>query len=776
MQQIIGVFDNLKDWLSELFSLIPKFMYFLCATLMSLIDALQYVLRKLAGLDVYYVDGKEQTGDIALNFIKSIFDSETRYPAIKNAFWSLVIFGFILLVIATIVAIIRQEYMPSGEDMKEKPSNNKLAIVKRGVKSIFLFLIVPVSCIFGLMFSDVILYALDTITSGTTNGVLSSASNVIAIETASNGQQTYSHFDFFWAHRPTTTTTFSGSMFKAAAYDANRIRQDESYEYEGSVRTFYEYIVQGDISNFGIFNAGSTQAECAQLLDDAFANCVRLKNEQPIETHGPMKGLFGGNFSFSLSNGQKIEYFSKFNVGLVYYYYDLWYFNFLIGFAFLIICIKLFYNIIMGLMKRIIEMVGLFIISPPIIAIMPLDGGKAFTNWKSNFISKALAAYGAIIGMNVFFLILPYLNEIELFEPSLNLLNIIFSCLFILVGLVTVEGFIGLLSGFIGADDSAKAGAEISGKVGDVLAKSAKMTGAAAGFGVKAATMPFKGLKQLGHGIDTSVRRKALASKYMAQGMSKSAAKQRAKQEETILKSKQRFNRAMSDALNNITTKASTRLGIKQGFENNWNNGGAEEAYNQYLMNDNIFRQNLNQAYESRSAKFKDMTMDEWLKTGQGQGARSKLAKSAGTGAMAHLETLAQFKTNAGSLDAQGNITGAVAGSAGAAAFASGLEESYQAGIKEHRAGVFKGAGKVAGNVANITGAKNLTSIGSLFLDETKSGLVQGGKGGFVSMIKAFKGLSAKQIEQEELLKKLQKEEKIKVQIQENERKKASKK
>ena len=125
-------------------------MYFLCATLMSLIDALQYVLRKLAGLDVYYVDGKEQTGDIALNFIKSIFDSETRYPAIKNTFWSLVIFGFILLVIATIVAIIRQEYMPSGEDMKEKPSNNKLAIVKRGVKSIFLFLIVPVSCIFGL--------------------------------------------------------------------------------------------------------------------------------------------------------------------------------------------------------------------------------------------------------------------------------------------------------------------------------------------------------------------------------------------------------------------------------------------------------------------------------------------------------------------------------------------------------------------------------------------------------------------------------------------------
>lgn len=773
MQQIIGVFDNLKDWLSELFSLIPKFMYFLCATLMSLIDALQYVLRKLAGLDVYYVDGKAQTGDIALNFIKSIFDAETKYPAIKNTFWSLVIFGFILLVIATIVAIIRQEYMPSSEDLKEKPSNNKLAIVKRGVKSLFLFLIVPVSCVFGLMISDLILYGLDTITASTAGGQLDSASNVIAIETASNGQQTYAHFDFFWAHRPTTTTTFSGSMFKAAAYDANRIRQDESYEYEGSVRTFYEYIVQGDISNFGIFNAGSTQAECAQLLDDAFTNCVRLKSEQPIDTHGPMKGLFGGNFSFSLPNGQKIEYFSKFNVGLVYYYYDLWYFNFLIGFAFLIICIKLFYNIIMGLMKRIIEMVGLFIISPPIIAIMPLDGGKAFTNWKSSFISKALAAYGAIIGMNVFFLILPYLNEIELFEPNLNLLNIIFSCLFILVGLVTVEGFIGLLSGFIGADDPAKAGAEISGKVGDTLAKSAKMTGAAAGFGTKMATLPFRGVKQFGHAIDTHKRRKKLRNEYEKQGMSKKAAKQRAKQEETILKSKQRFNRGVA----NLFSKKKTRQRIKQDFQNEWNNGGAEQAYDQYLMNDKTFQSELNQLYGARKAKFQDLTMDEWLKTGEGITAKNLVKSDVGNKKtnLGHLEDFSTFMSNAGTLDADGNITGAVAGSAGAAAFESGLEEHFQEGMKEHRAKRFKGFAGGVGSFASFTGVKNMASIGSLFLDETKSGMVQGGKGGFVSMIKAFKGLSAKQIEQEELLKKLQKEEKIKVQIQENERKKAKK-
>lgn len=773
MQQLIGVFDNLKDWLSELFSLIPKFMYFLCATLMSLVDAMQYVLRKLAGLDVYYVDGVAQTGDIAFSFIKSIFDPETKYPAIKNVFWALVIFGVILLILATIIAVIRQEYMPSSEDAKDKPSNNKMAIIKRCVKSMFLFLIVPVSCMFGLLLSDAVLYGLDTITTSTSGGTLSNASNVIAVETAANGRQTYVHFDFFWAHRATTTTTFSGAMFKAAAYDANRIRMDESYEYNDQVKTFYEYIVQGDISNFSLFNTGNTQEECAQILDDAFASCVKLKSEQSIDTQGPMKGLFGGNFSFSLSNGQKVQYFSKFNVGLVYYYYDLWYFNFLIAFAALIISLKLFYNIIVGLMKRIIELVGLFIVSPPIIAIMPLDGGKAFTNWRTSFISKALVAYGAIVGMNVFFLILPYLNEIDLFESNLSLLNIIFHTLFIIVGLLSVEGFIGLIGGFIGAEDASKSGAELSGKVGDVLAKSAKLTGAAAGMGVKAATIPLKVGKELGHGIDTSVRRKKLRNKYMSQGMDEKTAKQKAKQEETMLKSKQRFKQATRGMLNNMTTSAKSRLGIKKNFEDAWNDGGAEQAYDNYLMQDDSFKESMNTMYNKRSEKFKDMNFEEWMKTGQGQGARQKLAKSAGTGALAHLETLEQFKSNAGKLDDKGNIIDSVDGSAGAKAFKSALEDSYQAGIKDYQFSRLKKAEGVAGGVSNVLGVKNLNALGSLFLDEVKSASVQGGKGGFASMIKAFKGLSAKQIEQEELIKKLSKEEKIKVKIQEDQRKKS---
>ena len=50
------MFDWIGDFFGELFSLIPKVIYFLYASFISLIDLLQLLFRKLAGLDVYYVD------------------------------------------------------------------------------------------------------------------------------------------------------------------------------------------------------------------------------------------------------------------------------------------------------------------------------------------------------------------------------------------------------------------------------------------------------------------------------------------------------------------------------------------------------------------------------------------------------------------------------------------------------------------------------------------------------------------------------------------------
>ena len=58
------------DMLSCFISIIPKLMYLLVNCFLTIIDIFQMFFRKLAGLDVYYVDGTATSGDIVYNFIK----------------------------------------------------------------------------------------------------------------------------------------------------------------------------------------------------------------------------------------------------------------------------------------------------------------------------------------------------------------------------------------------------------------------------------------------------------------------------------------------------------------------------------------------------------------------------------------------------------------------------------------------------------------------------------------------------------------------------------
>ena len=59
---------GLWDMIVDFFNLIPKSIYFLYATLASAVDAMQALIRKLAGLDVYYqvIQGQEKGTAVAM--------------------------------------------------------------------------------------------------------------------------------------------------------------------------------------------------------------------------------------------------------------------------------------------------------------------------------------------------------------------------------------------------------------------------------------------------------------------------------------------------------------------------------------------------------------------------------------------------------------------------------------------------------------------------------------------------------------------------------------
>ncbi len=507
------MFDWIGDFFKELFNLIPKLVYLLYTSFISLIDLVQLLFRKLAGLDVYYVDGQPVGGDIVTNFIQGIlgirtgyggseYVDTTNYSALSTVFWAFVIFGLVVCFISTLIAIFKSHY-----SYNEKSAKGPMPIIASAGKAVLNMVAVPVIIVLGLWLSQAILTALDSITSTTSSDIISIYGDdkqdlLKPVDYVQNGEtyQTYLYYDMFgytaqirygdlvldianiaqpseedMARVAARSQTFSGSIFKVAAYNANRIRTGM---FVTDSNTVNPYVSGFESSNSGgqlsLFGNYETIDEAADMVDTAFANFLHLNDTYNCNYGG---GLDKDRY-FTTWTTTQFSSFSKFNVGLVWYYYDLWNFNFIVGFGTAIVCIVLFFNIILGLMTRFFMSLILFFVMPPLAGLAPLDNGKAFGTWRETFMKQVLMAYGAVVGMNLVLILLPFVNEIDFF--NIEIADLIAQTLFIIVGLITIKAAISTLSGLIGAEDANAAGDKINKEVGAVAGKAVSMTMGAA--------------------------------------------------------------------------------------------------------------------------------------------------------------------------------------------------------------------------------------------------------------------------------------------------------
>lgn len=522
------MFDWIVGFFRELLSLIPKAIYLLNSSLLSLIDFMQLLFRKLAGLDVYYItnDNGETiatTGDLLTNFIGGILGININgnesfdlidYSLLSTVFWSFVIFGLIILFISTLVAIIKSHYT-----YNEKSAKGPLPILATAGKAIVNMVAVPVIVILGLYLSQAILNALDQITAVGSDDVV----NLYGSEntsrylqqniTDSQGNQTYIFYDMFGftggivygVNIPGTniddyfdqkmlglvaarTQPFSGSMFKVAGFNANRVRSGEY-----TINTPFTGNVGSTMELFS--NHGNDSDVLANMVDEAFANFlhldgVYLMNFMTEEIYDTGIYLPELEQFLTIFTSPYICSFSKFNIGLVWYYYNLWNYNFIVGFGSVIVCVSIFLNIIMGLMSRLFMAIVLFLVMPPLAGLAPLDEGKAFGGWREAFMKQVLMAYGAVVGMNLVLLILPYINEIDMF--GIPIVDSLVQTLFIIVGLITIKAVISTLSQLIGAADANKTGDDMSKEVKSTIGRATAMTIGAAKLGAMPYTAPIK--------------------------------------------------------------------------------------------------------------------------------------------------------------------------------------------------------------------------------------------------------------------------------------------
>ncbi len=495
-----SLFDKIVDFFVGFLAFIPQFIYFLYASIASFLDLLQFLVRKLAGLDVYYVDGQpvEGSGDIVLSFIKGILgiDKSPTYSAVSTVFWSLIIFGVILLLVTTIIAIIKAHY--NYDANKSSP----MTILFASIKSLATMAIVPIVALIGVYLANMLLRTLDGITSSSSTSVLSSvfeekAKDKFKAGEDSQGNLCYSSFDYFSVSSYSNTPTFSGMLFEVAGYSCNRVRL-------GDYSIINQEVSSSKWDNMGVFYVASGSSDqrekLAKQIDYAFSNNLTLATPwSSVKLEGTDDaGVLWSSLRFGLSATfmaglYNVETFSKYNVGLVWYFYDLWAFNWILGFVGIIICATMFGNIIFGLMTRLLQLIALFIVFPALIGIMPLDEGNAFASWRKQFVSDVLMAFGAVVGMNIFFLILPFFQTISFFNNSF--LDGIMNMIIVIAGLTLIKKFIGLVSGFIGGTDANKEGETTRQDVTASAVKGVAGTMGAAKLGIGMISPMFGGMK-----------------------------------------------------------------------------------------------------------------------------------------------------------------------------------------------------------------------------------------------------------------------------------------
>ena len=370
-----------------------------------------------------------------------------RYPAVQTIFWALIILGIFMLFITSIIAVIRLEYAPD----KDK-GNSKAGVVKNFFKAIFSFAVVPCACIFGMFLANSLIKVIDTATAYTTatetqvstyyDKWSASDSKDETGELTNYRDNSYYAYNVFGLRIPTTTEPFSATIFKACAYGCNRIRNSDAYfEDLKNVETL------GFLQNF------EDNDPAATIIDEGFAINAKLKGTFNLNTSISEKYYsdWSGWIAFDGWDYSGLTELSKYNVNAVYYFYNLWSFNYIIAFVALSSIGKSFYGFVLFLMQRLFEILGLFLISPLSVGLMPLDNGDSLKQWRTAFIVKFALLVIMVLSLNLVTPLVAIGQNIKLFGTPL--VDYIVTTFFLIAALNAISSLNSMFTKIFTGDD-----------------------------------------------------------------------------------------------------------------------------------------------------------------------------------------------------------------------------------------------------------------------------------------------------------------------------------
>lgn len=188
---------------------------------------------------------------------------------------------------------------------------------------------------------------------------------------------------------------------------------------------------------------------------------------------------------FSLSEGIAFNYFFEGSSSLLQFYnaYKISYWIILIASA---IIIKALGTALWGVIKRFYEITLYYLAMPVAASLTPLDNGAKFGSIQKSMIQNVLGAYGVILGINMFFVLITPIKSIsniftqaELdssssfflrnFPFGAKILNNYVYILFILVAFTMISTLPGVINGLVGGKDVVAEGKTTKSNVGSEI-------------------------------------------------------------------------------------------------------------------------------------------------------------------------------------------------------------------------------------------------------------------------------------------------------------------
>ena len=466
----------ISDWAEETMSeglqyilnnTIFRLLYWISEAVCWIIDILYSLFEVMAGLVKVTYDGEKQ-------YLINIFFGNS---AVSKVYWAMALIGFVLCFVFTIIAVIKKMF-----DLEGKMQTSMGLIIGNCVKSI---------AIIGLMTAFMLALL------NTTNVMIQQVMYIFNNSEDLGEESTITYTDEEYAAMARVLNTIGNYSLNPAwtsRYNINScfndFREDLQWLYDQGVFDVYY--------DDDVINHSSWQSELEKIvytadlskdlplntynenLQAALEHTVEVmqtdKNFKPISSYertavADMESVslarilflsctmraanndaFNENASFTDAlrgpyyTGDKSIYdydtvIADFDIGLSTDYLLL----FIVGW----IMVKDLLVIIFTCISRIFNMVLLYLISPPLIAASPLDGGNKLRQWVTAMIIQSFGVFGTIISMRIMMLLIPIIlsNDLVLFD---NILLNIFGKIILIVGALEVEEKAqGLITGIL---------------------------------------------------------------------------------------------------------------------------------------------------------------------------------------------------------------------------------------------------------------------------------------------------------------------------------------